>query len=92
MESGKGRLQTRSWQDKEGQNRKTTEVVAEHVQFGPRPAAAGDARPAFSAPAPQASKESASADSASKEDMPFDEDPIPQIDIDDEIKAEDIPF
>lgn len=31
-----GRLQTRSWQDKDGNNRKTTEVVAERIQFGPR--------------------------------------------------------
>lgn len=28
-----GRLQTRQWQDKEGQNRYTTEVVANTVQF-----------------------------------------------------------
>src|SRR3989344_7166917 len=31
-----GRLQTRSWQNKEGQNVKTTEVIAERIQFGPR--------------------------------------------------------
>lgn len=31
-----GRLQTRVWQNKEGQNMKTTEIVAERVQFGPR--------------------------------------------------------
>lgn len=36
-----GRLRTRSWQDKQGQNRKTTEVVAERMQLGPRPG--GDA-------------------------------------------------
>ena len=37
-----GRLQTREWEDKEGQKRKTTEVVAQTVQFlgGPRGAAA----------------------------------------------------
>lgn len=32
-----GRLQTRSWTDKQGQPRKTTDIVAERVQFGPRP-------------------------------------------------------
>lgn len=33
-----GRLQNRSWQDKQGQNRTTTEVVCERMQFGPRAA------------------------------------------------------
>lgn len=87
-----GRLQTRTWQDKEGQNRKTTEIVAERVQFGPR--AGGEGREPFAPSAPVASS-SASSAAAKKatpgEDMPFDE-PIPQIDLDDEIRAEDIPF
>jgi single-strand DNA-binding protein len=34
-----GRLQTRSW-DKDGQKQYKTEIVAEAVQFGPRPQAA----------------------------------------------------
>lgn len=33
-----GRLQTRSWDDKQGQRRKTTEIVADRIQLGPRPA------------------------------------------------------
>lgn len=32
-----GRLQTRSWEDKQGQTRKTTEIVAERIQLGPKP-------------------------------------------------------
>jgi single-strand DNA-binding protein len=37
-----GRLQTREWEDKEGQKRRTTEVVAQTVQFlGPRGGQAG---------------------------------------------------
>lgn len=32
-----GRLQTRSWDDKQGQRRKTTEIVADRIQLGPRP-------------------------------------------------------
>ena len=32
-----GRLRTRTWQDKQGQGRKTTEIVAERIQLGPRP-------------------------------------------------------
>ena len=35
-----GRLQTRSWDDKLGQKRKTTEIVADRIQLGPRPAGA----------------------------------------------------
>ena len=31
-----GRLQTRSWQDKQGQQKKTTEIIAEKIQLGPR--------------------------------------------------------
>lgn len=36
-----GRLQTRSWQDKNGGKRQTTEIVGERVQFGPKPAGSG---------------------------------------------------
>lgn len=59
-----GRLQTRKWEDKEGQTRYTTEIVAERVQFlGGKGAGASDegesderprrnGRPASSSPAP----------------------------------------
>ena len=41
-----GRLQTREWENKEGQKQRTTEVVAQTVQFlgGPRGQGAGPAR------------------------------------------------
>ncbi|HEY4499803.1 MAG TPA: single-stranded DNA-binding protein [Candidatus Paceibacterota bacterium] len=32
-----GRLQTRDWEDKQGQKRKTTEIIGERLQLGPRP-------------------------------------------------------
>jgi len=32
-----GRIQTRSWEDKQGNKRHTTEVIAENIQFGPKP-------------------------------------------------------
>ena len=38
-----GRLQTRSWDDKQGQKRRTTEIIADNLQLGPRPM--GGARP-----------------------------------------------
>lgn len=31
-----GRLQTRDWEDKQGQKRKTTEIIGERIQLGPR--------------------------------------------------------
>ena len=40
-----GRLQTREWEDREGQKRRTTEIVAQTVQFlGGRDGGAGPAR------------------------------------------------
>ncbi len=33
-----GRLQTRTWQDNQGQNRRTTEIICERIQFGPKTA------------------------------------------------------
>ena len=80
-----GRLQTRSWADKQGVQRKTTEIIAERLQLGPRPAGGGQApRTDF--------KPSAGAPSNQKE-SPVEE--IPVINLEDEsgdIKAEDLPF
>lgn len=36
-----GRIQTRNWQDKEGNKRNRTEVIAERMQLGPRFAGGG---------------------------------------------------
>ena len=44
-----GRMQTRSWQDKQGQNRKTTEIVADRIQLGPRPMGGGAPRAGMAA-------------------------------------------
>src|SRR3989338_5523326 len=35
-----GRLQSRSWDDKQGQRRKVTEIIGERIQLGPRPGGA----------------------------------------------------
>ncbi|MDD4358696.1 MAG: single-stranded DNA-binding protein [Candidatus Pacebacteria bacterium] len=32
-----GRIQNRSWEDKEGKKRYTTEIIAENIQLGPKP-------------------------------------------------------
>lgn len=53
-----GRLQTRSWEGKDGQTRRTTEIVAERVQLGPK---AGGSAP---------TTRSEDVNEAKKEDMP----------------------
>jgi len=76
-----GRLQTREWQDKEGQKRQTTEVVATTVQFlggkgggegmgGPGGNLAGDERVAAGAPA-GASADDFGDTGAGDDDLPF---------------------
>lgn len=52
-----GRLQTRGWQDKQGQNRRTTEIICERIQFGPRAGGGGGSQEA-PPPAQDANKES----------------------------------
>ena len=73
-----GRLRTRAWQDKQGQNRRTTEIMCERLQLGPRPAGGGGA-------APNVPKES-------EGQAPGAEAEIPTIDIEEDIKPEDLPF
>jgi single-strand DNA-binding protein len=62
-----GRIQTREWEDKEGQKRKTTEVVAQTVQFLGGPRGAGSP--------PGAGRESGGAEDPSPppqgDDIPF---------------------
>jgi len=73
-----GRLQTRAWETKEGQTRKTTEIIAERIQLGPRPSgqAGGSSKKDSDEKGPQ----------EKKDDMPV-------IDLDsDDIKPEDLPF
>ncbi len=36
-----GRLQTRNWQDPQGQKHRRTEIISERIQFGPRSAGSG---------------------------------------------------
>lgn len=78
-----GRLRTRSWQDKQGQNRKTTEIVCERLQLGPRAFRQGEGA------GPREEKQSNPG-----ERQPAQDEEIPVIDIDEsgDIKAEDLPF
>ncbi len=77
-----GRLQTRTWDDKTGQKRKTTEIVCERIQLGPKPM--GGAK---NVPLGDESTDT-EATMAGKEKE------IPTIEIGDseDIKEEDLPF
>ncbi len=73
-----GRLQTRSWQDKQGIQHKTTEIIAERMQLGQRTN--------FGAAAPESRGDSSTSDEVKEEELP-------EINLEDsEIKTEDIPF
>lgn len=79
-----GRIQTRSWDDQNGQKRYTTEIVAQTVQFlgGGNPRSneyqgnqyQGDAKPSFTPPPADPSPSDRSfggPDTASLDDIPF---------------------
>lgn len=72
-----GRIQTRNYEDKAGQKKYVTEIVAESVQFGPKSSFAK-------------ATEDKGGYSAKPEKSQIEE--IPTINIDEEIKAEDLPF
>jgi single-strand DNA-binding protein len=80
-----GRLQTRSWEGKDGQLRKTTEIISERMQLGPRQS--GMTRTAMD------SKEIAEdiSDKEGGDISPAEEMPVIEIG-DEEIKPEDLPF
>lgn len=83
-----GRLQTRSWQDNQGQTRRATEIVSERLQLGPRPAGGGfrDSGQQNDGGFKQKSPESQGVDEGSGATLP-------EISMDDEdIKPEDLPF
>ena len=76
-----GRLRTRTWQNQQGQNMKTTEIISERMQLGPKPQGGGGG---FSKN--PSSPANSGTDAIVKEELP-------EINIDEEeIKPEDLPF
>jgi len=67
-----GRIRTRTWQNQQGQSQKTTEIIGERIQLGPRPTSI---EKEFTKKPPEAVKQK-----------------LPEIDIEEEVKAEDLPF
>jgi single-strand DNA-binding protein len=71
-----GRLRTRKWQDKEGQDRYTTEIVAERMQMLGARAGSGEPRPepameSKAGAAPTAAKKPAGKFDDLEDDIPF---------------------
>jgi len=86
-----GRLQTRAWTDSNNQQRRTTEIVCETLQLGPRTSGAGSAPRSggYAKPAPK----STATDHDALDTLGDLEEPLPEISSDEsEIKAEDLPF
>ncbi len=79
-----GRMQTRSWDDKDGTKKYRTEIIADRVQFGPKPQGGASESSGGYSQAPQSSQQ---ASGGAKK---------PEIDTiqypDEEINLEDIPF
>lgn len=72
-----GRLQTRSWDDKDGNKKYRTEIVAEKMQFGPKSNSSNYQE--------DNDTENSSSNSNKTNDIPI-------IDEDDDIDVKDIPF
>ncbi len=80
-----GRIQTRSWDDKDGTKKYRTEIVADTIQFGPKGGASAGGVSGGEHSAGMASK---SSKSAPKQDEALDTIEYP----DEDINPEDIPF
>jgi single-strand DNA-binding protein len=74
-----GRIQTRSWDDKDGQKKYRTEIVADRVQFGPKAGPGGGG--SFAGPKSESASSSGPSEPAGGIEYPTDE-----------INPEDIPF
>jgi single-strand DNA-binding protein len=80
-----GRLQTRAWQDKQGQTHRTTEIISERIQLGPR-SSGSQSLPGQSLPGQGNYAEGSDKAEDTKEELP-------EINIEEgEIKPEEIPF
>jgi single-strand DNA-binding protein len=88
-----GRLQTRSWQDKQGGNRKTTEIVCERLQLGPKSAGGGGGGAPRGAAAVPGSGPDEGGDQGGGQSGPEEEIPVINLDEEPEQQSSDeIPF
>lgn len=87
-----GRLQTRSWQGKDGATRRVTEIIGERMQLGPRPASAQNYGGPFRQNLAEEETKSASTEGFSSDEPAGQEVPVIEMGDDGEIKPEDLPF
>lgn len=90
-----GRIEHRTYQGKDGQTKYFTEVVAENLQLGPRPAGSGESSAAFTQPREASSpSRNDTAKTPAAEEIPVIEEDAPSSSREEEkdIKPEDIPF
>ncbi len=76
-----GRMQTRSWDDKDGTKKYRTEIIADRTQFGPRGTAGGATAPSSASGTPKDLSAQAGEDTGGMIDYP-----------EEDINPEDIPF
>ncbi|MCR4325358.1 MAG: single-stranded DNA-binding protein [Patescibacteria group bacterium] len=76
-----GRMQTRSWDGKDGEKKYRTEVVADRVQFGPKPSGSGGSKRSADAEESGGAGEEAASSGGSGIEYPKDD-----------INPDDIPF
>ena len=84
-----GRLQTRSWQDQQGQKRYRTEIIAERIQLGPRQQGGGNGG-GGGREGVQSSPEDDMMQDGGRTNEP--QTPIIELPGDEEIDVKDIPF
>ena len=90
-----GRLQTRSWTDKQNVAHKTTEVMCERMQLGPRAMGQGTSdrgQGGFSAAPKNSPKANPASSTMSKDLPPMEEIPVINLEDEGDIKPEEIPF
>lgn len=78
-----GRLQTRKYTGKDNVERRVTEIVAENMQLGARPQGAQRPAAPYNQPAPAPQK---------PQEAPAEEIPTINLDEEEEVKIEDVPF
>ena len=87
-----GRLQTRSWQDQQGQKHWRTEIIAERIQLGPKPGGGGYEGAGIENENFEPAQNQARGPAAPKAVPPEETTPIIDIAEDEEINVKDIPF
>lgn len=84
-----GRLETRSWQDQDGNKRYRTEIITENMQMGPRPAGAAGPQPETQSEETVDQEEGSSEE---KEKAPEESSEQKEPSGEEEIEVKDIPF